>query len=146
MPRAATRTEKKPGQVDANDAVPFLQRDVERGLAHRDAGVVDQDIDGTDLPERGLHLIFIGNIAADIRIQIDAGNFRARFLQQIGGRLADAACGAGDDGRFALQVEKIHRAGSIEDQVPGERPEWPRPLARLRQTTRHGSRCSCTRR
>jgi hypothetical protein len=112
MPRA----QEQAGQVHGEHLLPFRERDVERMLAHRDAGVVDQDVHRADLPEDRFYGIFLRNIRdqhARRRILVDARDPGARLLQQVRRRLADAARSAGDGGRFAFQVEKFHGGASI---------------------------------
>lgn len=117
--------QENPAQIHRHDAVPFLDRKLvdRHAVPHRiDARVVHQQVNPAELRDHlvnpGSHFPIRGNIHPQRRRSgqagrcflgrglVDVGNNDPRpvFRQQTGNRLADAACGAGDEGHLVLEV------------------------------------------
>src|SRR3954453_4839708 len=93
-------------QVDIDDAVPFLGRELFQRdpVRHRvDAGVVDQDVDVAEAREHGFDGVLDGRFVADVEAEADgAGEFGGGGFGALGGHVvyddggAVAGEGAGD--------------------------------------------------
>jgi len=95
--RAGLRAEKRAGQVDGDDAGPFLGAGVEYRLEHGGAGVVDQGVDAAEARH------YLGDACLHLVIERDVTGQRQHPL-----RIAEAAC-------RLLQ----HRLVDIEQRDPG---------------------------
>ena len=115
-----------PAHVGVEDAVPFVVRDVEERGARVDPRVVHEDVDAVTqlrcrLDQRvdvvdvayvdglraGLGAVLLGDLGGDLvgEVAVEVGDHHGgtRFREPRRRGPADPACGAGDDGRAALQ-------------------------------------------
>jgi hypothetical protein len=113
--------QKRPGEVDRQDAAPVVIRGVEQGREHRDAGIVDQCIEPTEAlvhRRHGIrHRLGIGDVAMQRQRVVGVGEVSDRAVEQLaldveqrhlpalgkkafGRRKPNAARGAGDESNF----------------------------------------------
>ncbi len=113
--------DKRPGEVDLQDAAPVFIRGVEQRREHRDAGIVDQRVEPAEVTvhrRHGIrHCARIGNIAMQRQRVVSVRKVSDRAAQQFaldvehrhppalgekafGRRQPDAARGAGDESNF----------------------------------------------
>ena len=123
-------------QVDANDGVPLLDRELLDRRDVLDAGIVDEDVDGAEIPlGLGHHLRDLARAQHVGRIESDAGAVRRTGLdggrivgrraeavehdigacrgERLGDAEADAGGRAGDDGCLALELHGLSRPSGV---------------------------------
>ena len=105
--------EKGAVEVDIDDALPLAHRIVDDRQARAgDAGVVDEHVDAAELGDGsfygGVNRSLVGDVDARLAVEIPDCDFRARRLQALGDRGADALHAAGDDRSAAGEIELVH--------------------------------------
>jgi hypothetical protein len=127
------------GEVDLQDVLPGVEGSVDGGVAVDGAGVVDEDVDATevvvDAAEEGLGACGVGEIGleggggatgggdgggcfgcgAAVAVNGDAGS---GFREGGGDGCAEAAGGSGDEGNFVVEAEGVED-GSHEEECSG---------------------------
>src|SRR6267142_1592950 len=105
--------EKRAIEVDIDDALPLAHRIVDdRHARAGDTGVIDQHVDASELGDGSLYSAvyrrLISDVDARLAVEIPDCDFRARCLQALGDRGADALHAAGDDRSAAGEIELVH--------------------------------------
>jgi hypothetical protein len=133
--RNSLRNEETASQICVENQIPVVPRDVDGGLAHVAAGVVDEDVDlaegGSGVGDKFLNAGVIADVEREgccaaaegfhfafergKRIDVAAGEdeIGASFCESAREMLAEAAAGAGDDGNLASEIEKIFTGSGI---------------------------------
>ena len=110
-------------KIRAHDFFNSLERHVDKGLAHADTGVIDQNIDlaviGEELGHHAAHLLGIADVAADHRgARTGSAHFDQDFFQARNG-----AAAAGHDGAARgkingeLTADAVRSAGDEDDLI-----------------------------
>ena len=120
MRQAESRHPDEPGDVDRPDGrLVLLARLVERGPAHGETGVVDEDVEAADALDGLCDEAFAAHGVGDVQRERDlglqpidaaraAGHVHARSRERSRSRAADARRRAGHDRPLAGQVEGRH--------------------------------------
>jgi hypothetical protein len=117
--RHRAAAEELAGEIDAQHALPFLDRVVDRRhVLPGDPGVVDQDVDLSELFQSRRNRSRVRNIHPRRAVEIPDRDRGAGVLEALGDGGADALHAAGDDRIATCEIEFIHGNAKYNRALP----------------------------